>query len=107
MTILQGKAVAVAPTLGLLHALMLQLLKEKGIDASRASFVDKGSNDQCYQAVVNGEADACCTSISHLNDKDGLVVISEGNMWEALPSYTFQTAYASDAASATSTKSVA
>jgi NitT/TauT family transport system substrate-binding protein len=95
---LQGRTVAVGPTLGLLHALMLQLFKEKGIDASQVTFVDKGSNDQCYQAVVNGEADACCTSISHLNDEDGLVVIGEGNMWEALPRYTFQTAYASDAA---------
>lgn len=95
---LQGKSVAVGPMLGLLHALMLQLLKERGVDASQVTFVDKGSNDQCYQAVVKGEADACCTSISHLNDKDGLVAISEGNMWEALPRYTFQTAYASDAA---------
>lgn len=95
---LQGKTVAVGPARGLLHALMLQLLKEKNVDASRVTFVDKGSNDQCYQAVVKGEADACCTSISHLNDKDGLVVISEGDMWDALPRYTFQTAYASDAA---------
>jgi NitT/TauT family transport system substrate-binding protein len=95
---LQGRTVAVGPTLGLLHALMLQLFKEKGIDASRVTFVEKGSNDQCYQAVVNGEADACLTSISHLNDKDGLVVIEECNMWEALPRYTFQTAYAADGA---------
>jgi NitT/TauT family transport system substrate-binding protein len=95
---LKGKTVAVGPSLGLLHALMLQLLKEKGIDAAQVNFVDKGGNDQCYAAVVKGEADACCTSISHLNDKDGLVVVSEGNMWEALPKYTFQTAYASDAA---------
>ncbi|MFX7450134.1 ABC transporter substrate-binding protein, partial [Acinetobacter baumannii] len=29
---LAGKTVAVGPKLGLLHALMLQLLKEKGID---------------------------------------------------------------------------
>jgi NitT/TauT family transport system substrate-binding protein len=95
---LKGKTVAVGPSIGLLHALMLQLLKEKGVDASQVNFVNKGGNDQCYDAVVKGEADACCTSISHLNDKDGLVVINEGNMWEALPKYTFQTAYASDSA---------
>ncbi len=93
---LKGKTVAVGPTLGLLHTLMLQLMKEKGIDASQVNFVDKGSNDQCYEAVVKGEADACCSSISHLNDKDGLVVISEANMWQALPKDIFQTAYASD-----------
>jgi NitT/TauT family transport system substrate-binding protein len=95
---LKGKTVAVGPTKGLLHALMLQLLKEKGVDAGEVNFVNKGGNDQCYTAVVKSEADACLTSISHLNDKDGLAVVSEGNMWEALPKYTFQTAYASDAA---------
>jgi NitT/TauT family transport system substrate-binding protein len=95
---LMGKTVAVGPNLGLLHALMLQLMKEKGIDASHVNFVDKGSNDQAYLAAVKGEADACCSSISHLNDKDGLVVLREGNMWESLPKYTFQAAYASDAA---------
>jgi len=95
---LKGKTVAVGPNGGLLHTLMLQLLKEKGIDASRIDFVDKGSNDQCHDAVVKGEADACCSSISHLNDKDGLVVLGEGNMWQALPHCIFQTAYASDTA---------
>lgn len=95
---LKGKTVAVGSTMGLLHSLMLQLMQEKGIDASRVNFVDKGSNDECYQAVVKGEADACCSSISHLNDKDGLVVVSGGNLWESLPKYVFQTAYASDTA---------
>ena len=95
---LKGKTVAVGPTSGLLHTLMLQLMKEKGLDASQINFVDKGSNDQCYEAVVKNEADACCASISHLNDGDGLVVIDEGNMWQALPGCIFQTAYASDAA---------
>tara|TARA_R110001583_G_scaffold171739_1_gene325446 strand:+ start:7555 stop:8577 length:1023 start_codon:yes stop_codon:yes gene_type:complete len=95
---LKGKTVAVGSPLGLLHALMLQLLKEKGVDASQVNFVNKGSNAQCYSAVVKGEADACCSSISHLNDEDGLVVISEGNMWQALPKYIFQNAYASDVA---------
>jgi NitT/TauT family transport system substrate-binding protein len=95
---LRGKTVAVGSKFGLLHALTLQLMKEKGVDASQVNFVDKGSNDECYQAVVKGEADACCSSISHLNDKDGLVAISEGHMWQALPRYVFQTAYASDAA---------
>lgn len=95
---LQGRTVAVGPRLGLLHGLMLQLLKEHGIDAAQVNFIDKGSNDQCYQAVVKGEADACCSSISHLNDGDGLVVVDGGNMWQALPKCTFQTAYAADAA---------
>ncbi|WP_020651385.1 ABC transporter substrate-binding protein [Massilia niastensis] len=95
---LKGRTVAVGPERGLLHGLMLQLLQEKGIDASQVNFVDKGDNDQCYRAVAKGETDACVSSISHLNDQDGLVVVKEGNMWEALPRCTFQTAYASDLA---------
>ena len=95
---LEGKTVAVGPAHGLLHSLMLQLMKEKNIDASRINFVDKGSNDQCHEAVVKGEADASCSSISHLNDQDGLVVVKEANLWQALPECVFQTAYASDTA---------
>lgn len=95
---LRGKTVAVGPTLGLLHVLMLQLMKERRLDASQVRFVDKGSNEQCYEAVVKGEADACCASISHLNDRSGLHVLSDADLWQALPRVTFQTAYASDSA---------
>ncbi|KXV05811.1 nitrate ABC transporter substrate-binding protein [Caballeronia megalochromosomata] len=93
---LRGKTVAVGPKLGLLHTLMLQLMAEKGIDASQIDFVDHGSNDQCFDAVASGAADACCSSISHLNDTAGPRVIREGNLWQALPRCVFQTAYASD-----------
>ena len=48
--------------------------------------------------MVKGEADACCSSISHLNDDDGLVTISGGDLWETLPRCVFQTAYAADSA---------
>lgn len=95
---LEGRRIAVGPRLGLLHILMLQLFRENALDASSANFIAAGSNDQCYSAVVTGAADACCTSVSHLNDSDGLRPVDGGNIWQALPSYTFQTAYASTAA---------
>jgi NitT/TauT family transport system substrate-binding protein len=95
---LQGQSVAVGPENGLLHMLMLQLLKEAHVDASQVNFIDKGSNDQCHEAVVNGEADACCSSVSHLNDNDGLIAVSGGNLWQAMPQCIFQTAYASESA---------
>jgi NitT/TauT family transport system substrate-binding protein len=95
---LTGKSLAVGPANGLLHMLMLQLLREAGVDASQVNFIDKGSNDACHEAVVQGEADACCSSISHLNDDDGLVPISGGKLWDALPRCIFQTAYASRSA---------
>jgi NitT/TauT family transport system substrate-binding protein len=47
-------------------------MKEKRVDASQVNFVDKGSNDQCYEAVVKGEAHACCSSISHRNSSGDL-----------------------------------
>jgi NitT/TauT family transport system substrate-binding protein len=95
---LKGKTVAVGPVQGLLHSLMLQLMKEQEIDASQVNFVNEGSNDECHEAVVKGEVDACCSSISHLNDHDGLVVLNDANMWQALPKCIFQTAYASGSA---------
>lgn len=95
---LAGKTVAVGPRLGLLHSMMSQLLKEKGLDASRVTFIDKGGNDQCYDAVVRGEADACCSSISHLDDTKSLVPLVDGYLWQELPRCVFQTAYASTTA---------
>ncbi|NKJ48648.1 nitrate ABC transporter substrate-binding protein [Burkholderia sp. SG-MS1] len=95
---LQGKSVAIGPAKGLLHMTMLQLLREANIDPSLVNFVNKGSNDECHEAVVTREADACCSSVSHLNDDDGLVAVSGANMWQALPKFIFQTAYASDSA---------
>lgn len=92
---LQGRRIAVGPHLGLLHALVLQLFRERGLDTRGVTFVAAGSNDQCYRAVVEGAADACCTSVSHLNDTDGLHPVDGGNIWQALPRYRFQTAYAS------------
>lgn len=95
---LPGRTVAVGPRLGLLHSMMLQLLKEKGLDASRVTFMDKGGNDQCYDSVVRGEADACCSSISHLDDTKALGPLVDGNLWQGLPRCIFQTAYASTTA---------
>ncbi|WP_077038268.1 ABC transporter substrate-binding protein [Pelomonas sp. KK5] len=92
---LKGRTVAVGPTGGLLHTLTLQLLRARGIDDSAIRFIDKGSNEQCYEAVLRGEADACCASISHLNNDDHLAAIEEGHLWQALPRYVFQLAYAS------------
>ncbi|CAD6559563.1 hypothetical protein LMG28140_06660 [Paraburkholderia metrosideri] len=98
LTDLEGKSVAVGPPKGLLHMLTVQLLREAGIDASQVHFIDKGGNDECHAAVVKGEVDACCSSVSHLNDNDGLVTIRGADMWEALPRCIFQTAYASESA---------
>lgn len=95
---MKGQRFAVGPTHGLLHMLMQRMLKENGFDTTHLKFVNFGSNSQCYHAVVAGEADACCTSISHLNNQDNLSIIEHGNIWETLPRYTFQTAYASDVA---------
>lgn len=95
---LRGKSLAVGPATGLLHMLTLQLLREARIDASQVNFIDKGGNDACHEAVVKGEADACCSSISHLNDNDGLAPVSGGKLWEALPQCIFQTAYAARSA---------
>ncbi len=95
---LAGKTVAVGPSSGLLHTLMVRLLKDAGLDPRKPRFVNFGSNEQCFRAVVEGRADACCASISHLGNSAGLSVVRGGEIWDALPGYTFQLAYASCAA---------
>jgi len=95
---LKGRKVAVGPPNGLLHMLMLQVLRDACQDVHAVEFVHLGSNEKCYRAVVVGKADACCASISYLNNSDGMAIVEGGQIWQALPRYIFQTAYASAAA---------
>lgn len=95
---LEGCKIAVGPPNGLLHILMLQVLEGACQDTQAIEFVHLGNNERCYRAVVAGQADACCASISYLNNKDGMAIIDGGQIWRALPRYIFQTAYASEAA---------
>jgi len=73
---------------------MLALLPKAGIDPGRIAFVNVGSNAQVFQAVVAGKVDAGLSGTAGMSDQKAHVV-GGGALWEELPEYTYQTAYAS------------
>lgn len=92
---LAGRTVGVGPTNGLLHILMLALLRKKGVDAARVTFVNAGSNAQVLEAVASGKVDAGLSGVAGLSGAGPAHVLEDGQLWQELPEYTYQPAYAS------------
>ena len=97
---LVGKTVGIGPNNGLLHVTMIALLKAKGIDPAGVKFVNVGSNAEVYRDVKAGKVDAGPSDVSNSSDasKSGLGILEDGKLWNELPSYPYQLAYASDRA---------
>ena len=91
---LAGKSFGVGGTNGLLHILALALLRKKGVDASKVKFVNAGSNAQVLEAVAAGKVDAGLSGPAGLS-LETVRALDDGRLWEALPEYTYQPAYAS------------
>ena len=91
---LAGKTFGVGGTNGLLHILALALLRKKGIDAAKVKFVNAGSNAQVLEAVAAGKVDAGLSGPAGLT-LSTVRVLDDGRLWETLPEYTYQPAYAS------------
>jgi NitT/TauT family transport system substrate-binding protein len=91
---LVGKTVGIGPMKGLLHILMLALLRKKGIDSSQVKFVNAGSNAQVFEAVKAGKVEAGLSGIAGMSDTSARV-LDDGRLWQELPEYTYQPAYAS------------
>jgi NitT/TauT family transport system substrate-binding protein len=92
---LEGRTVGVGAMNGLLHILMLDLLRKKGVDASKVKFVNSGSNAQVLADVVAGKVDAGLSGTAGLSNPDQARVLDDGRLWRELPEYTYQPAYAS------------
>ena len=91
---LVGKTVGVGATNGLLHLMMLALLRKKGVDPRGLRFVNAGSNAQVLDAVVAGTVDAGPSGPAGLSN-GAVRVLDDGRLWRELPEYTYQPAYAS------------
>jgi NitT/TauT family transport system substrate-binding protein len=89
---LRGHTVGVGPMNGLLHILMLALLRKKGIDATQVKFVNSGSNAQVLEAVAAGKVDA---GLSGVAGAGAARMLEDGRLWLDLPEYTYQPSYAS------------
>lgn len=92
---LSGRTVGVGPLHGLLHILMLALLRKKGIDAARVRFVVVGSNAQVLEAVASGKVDAGLSGVAGKSGPNSTRVLNNGRLWLELPEYTYELSYAS------------
>ena len=92
---LAGRTVGVGPLNGLLHTLMMALLRKKGIDAAQVRFVNAGSNAQVLEAVAAGKVDAGLSGVAGMSGANAASVLENGRLWLELPEYTYQPSYAS------------
>lgn len=92
---LAGRTVGVGGTNGLLYIIMTALLHKKGIDPAQVKFVNAGSNADVFDAVAAGKVDAGLSGIAGMASPDKARVLDDGKLWQELPEYTYQPAYAS------------
>lgn len=92
---LRGHTFGVGPVNGLLHTLMLALLRKKGIDPAQVRFVNAGSNAQVLEAVIAGKVDAGLSGVAGMSGSSRAKVVEDGRLWLELPEYTYQPSYAS------------
>ncbi|MBC2664813.1 ABC transporter substrate-binding protein [Novosphingobium flavum] len=91
---LVGKRIGIGERQGLLHLLMIALLRQSGMGEDSVTFVSVGSNAQVLEAVLAGRVDAGPCGVAGLSDPRTRV-IAGGRLWQALPQFTYQLAYAS------------
>ena len=92
---LRGRTVGVGAMNGLLHILMLALLRKRGVDATQVKFVNAGSNAQVLDAVLARTVAAGLSGIAGMGGANAARVLEDGRLWQQLPEYTYQPAYAS------------
>jgi NitT/TauT family transport system substrate-binding protein len=96
---LRGCTVGVGGHDGLLEVLMRALLHKRGIDPAQVTFVDAGSSAQVLEAVAAGKVDAGLSGVAGLDAGSGgahsVRALDDGRLWQALPEYIYQPAYAS------------
>jgi len=95
---LVGKSIGTGAVGAQLHQVVTALLKKKGVDPTKVRFVNVGSSNDVFRAVVakrvdagNGQADV----LSSLQ-KMGVHMLSDGDYATELPEYTWQAAFTSN-----------
>ena len=95
---LVGRVVGTGALGALTHQLVVALLQKEGIDVSKVTFRNVGSNTDIFRAVAAGTVDAGASGVDVYDDaaKYGVHVLSDGDLWKELPEYVYQGAFASD-----------
>jgi NitT/TauT family transport system substrate-binding protein len=95
---LAGKTIATGSIGALLHAMSISLMRKYGVDISSVRFVNIGSSVDVFRAVAAGTVDAGIAEIDVYGqqEKFGVHVVQEGDLWKELPKFAFQANYASE-----------
>ncbi|MFC0409366.1 ABC transporter substrate-binding protein [Roseomonas elaeocarpi] len=97
---LEGKVVGIGAPGTVLHQMMVYLMTKENVSADKVMFRNVGSNADILKAVVAGTVDAGLSDVDVFDqqEKYGIHTVEGGLLWEAIPDYTNQATYASDAA---------
>jgi NitT/TauT family transport system substrate-binding protein len=95
---LRGKTIGVGPVGGLLHQIMIALLTAKGVDPKDVTFANIGGAGDVFRSVVAGNIDAGPADLARFDLKYGVHILSDGEIAQELPEFTFQASYTSSKA---------
>jgi ABC-type nitrate/sulfonate/bicarbonate transport system substrate-binding protein len=102
---LEGRSVGTGSIGALLHQLVVALLRKKGVDEKKVTFVNVGSSTDVLRAVVAGTVDAG-PSEAWLQGRFGVRMLEDGRFYADLQEYTYQASYGSDRAIAAKREAV-
>jgi hypothetical protein len=105
---LPGHTVATGAPGALLHALAVAVMKKYGVDYKSVSFVNAGSGNDIFKALVAGTVDAGVAPIEFRDTaaKYNLYPLVDGEFWKELPLWTNQAMFTSDRAIAANRKGI-
>jgi ABC-type nitrate/sulfonate/bicarbonate transport system substrate-binding protein len=97
---LAGRSIGIGAPGAVLHQMTILLLKKKGVDTSKISFRNVGSNADILKAVIAGTIDAGLSDVDAFDQQEryGIHALTDGLLWQEIPEYTNQATYASDTA---------
>ena len=97
---LVGRTVGTGAPGALLHQLVVAVMNKYGVDYTKVNFVNIGSSNDVFKALVAGSIDAGVGPIEvrQTAGKYNIRIIDGGLIYQELPLYTNQAMYASDKA---------
>ncbi|MFC0408809.1 ABC transporter substrate-binding protein [Roseomonas elaeocarpi] len=97
---LEGRTVGSGSVGSLLHQLTVAAMLKQGVDINKVRFINIGDSASVFRAVAMGTVDAGISDNAIIDRQEELKVrlVEHGNLAVELPEYTYQGAYASDAA---------
>ncbi len=95
---LPGRTVGTGALGSLLHEQAVAVMKKYGVDYHKVSFVNVGSSNDVFKALVGGSIDAGVAPIDFRDTagKYGLHTLVDGEIWKELPLYVNQAMFATD-----------